>query len=318
MIIVGCGFLGKAAAQLFTSRGDRVLGIVGHADSQKAFVSSHHELYTKGSTNQRSSCNSKPLFPSSTATAVSTAYSLQPTASICPTGRIVTCDITNPVSVKTLTPKIDPPSLMIYAVSSKGGGPEAYAAIYRDGLKRTLDAWKPQRVIFVSSTSVYAQREGEYVTEESPTEPERETSRLLLEAENIALASGGIVARFAGIYGPGRSVYLKKFLSGEATLEEAPRWINQIHRDDGAKALLCLGLSENTSGIYNVCDDTPATQHQVYQWIASHCNKSLPPIGPVNFNRKRGWTSKRISNQKLRATGWKPDFPSYRNALSRL
>jgi SAM-dependent methyltransferase len=41
-----------------------------------------------------------------------------------------------------------------------------------------------------------------------------------VEAEQIALDSGGSIARLSGIYGPGRSVLLKKFLSGEALLEE--------------------------------------------------------------------------------------------------
>jgi nucleoside-diphosphate-sugar epimerase len=275
LIIVGCGFLGKAAASLFSSQGYSVLGIV------------------------RTPLTGKPP--------TENGYSL------------LSCDITDSSAVDLLTEKIPSDSFLIYSVSSGKGGSDSYAAIYRDGLKRLLKSWKPKQALFVSSTSVYGQKQGEVVTESSPTEPERETGTILLEAEKVALQAGGIVARLSGIYGPGRSVLLRKFLEGTATLENGGvRLINQIHRDDAAAALLCLMKSEKASGIYNVTDDTPASQKDVYGWIAEALKKPLPPPGPADFNRKRGWTSKRLSNEKLHALGWAPQFPSYREALPKL
>ena len=233
--------------------------------------------------------------------------------------QMASCDVTDAGSVRALAPKIPSSSLMIYAVSSGKGDSEAYGAIYRDGLERTIEAWRPAQTIFVSSTSVYAQTDGAIVTEESPTQPTRETGRLLLEAEAIALASGGLVARFSGIYGPGRSVLLQKFLAGTAILEEGgTRWMNQIHRDDGARALLHLATTPQSSGIYNVTDDTPATQQDVYTWIADYYQQPMPPNGPADLNRKRGWTSKKISNARLRSLGWEPQFSSYKEALPQL
>ena len=96
------------------------------------------------------------------------------------------------------------------------------------------------------------------------------------------------------------------------------RWINQIHRDDAASALAQLGNPKVAPGIYNVTDDTPVTQRDVYGWIAEILNRPLPPEGPADLNRKRGWTSKRIRNGKLRSTGWYPLYPSYRDALPQL
>ncbi len=211
------------------------------------------------------------------------------------------------------------PDVVVHCASSGRGGADAYRAVYRDGLEHLLDAFSPKRLIFTGSTSVYSQVDGGWVSEESPAEPDRETGRVLLEAEKIALDSGGIVARLAGIYGPGRSVLLKKFLDGSAVLEAGGnRWINQIHRDDGARALLQLAQSEAAAGIYNVCDDTPTTQREIYGWIADFLNRPLPPEGPADLNRKRGWTSKRISNARLRALGWSPRYPGYRDALPEL
>lgn len=211
------------------------------------------------------------------------------------------------------------PDVVVHCASSGRGGVDAYRAVYRDGLAHLRDAFSPKRLIFTGSTSVYSQVDGGWVTEESPAEPDRETGRVLLDAEKIALESGGIVARLAGIYGPGRSVLLKKFLDGSAVLEAGGhRWINQIHRDDGARALFCLAGEPAAAGVYNVCDDTPVSQHGVYGWIAEFLNRPLPPEGPADMNRKRGWTSKRISNARLRSLGWSPRFPSYRDALPML
>jgi nucleoside-diphosphate-sugar epimerase len=103
---------------------------------------------------------------------------------------------------------------------------DAYRAVYRDGLEHLRDAFSPKRLVFTGSTSVYSQTDGDGCSEDSPAEPDRETGRVLLEAEKIALDDGGIVARLAGIYGPGRSVLLKKFLEGSAVLEAGGnRWI---------------------------------------------------------------------------------------------
>jgi nucleoside-diphosphate-sugar epimerase len=229
---------------------------------------------------------------------------------------VAVVDISKPIRVPA---GWESPDVVVHCASSGRGGADAYRAVYRDGLEHLRDAFSPGRLIFTGSTSVYSQVDGGWVTEDSPAEPDRETGRVLLEAEKVALEAGGVVARLAGIYGPGRSVLLKKFLEGSAVLEAGGnRWINQIHRDDGARALLQLARDEPAAGIYNVCDDTPTTQREIYGWIADHLNRPLPPEGPADLNRKRGWTSKRISNAQLRSLGWSPRYPGYRDALAEL
>jgi nucleoside-diphosphate-sugar epimerase len=186
-----------------------------------------------------------------------------------------------------------------------------------------LDAFPSVPLIFTSSTSVYAQIDGSEVTEESPAEPDRETGKILRETEDLVLAHGGLVARLSGIYGPGRSVILKKFLSGEAIIEEnGDRFLNQIHRDDAARALLRLSSSLLSSHqpstfnhqLYNLSDSHPLSQLECYSGLARLFGRPLPPSGPRDLNRKRGWTHKRVSNAKLRATGWEPEFPSFLDA----
>jgi nucleoside-diphosphate-sugar epimerase len=197
--------------------------------------------------------------------------------------------------------------------------PEAYRFVYVDGLLNSLAAIEPRQVLITGSTSVYAQVDGTWVDETSETKPDRETGRILLEAEEIALASGGLVARLSGLYGPGRSVIMQKFLSGRAVIEgDGLRWINQIHRDDASRAVVHLLTKPAIPGVYNVCDSQPARQSEVYMWLADYFQRPPPSKGEPDLNRKRGWTNKRVSNAKLRGTGWRPAFPGYRDAIASL
>ena len=228
------------------------------------------------------------------------------------------CDISDADAVRAIAAQHGgSPDAVIHCASSGRGGADAYRRVYLGGARNLLDALAPLRLIFTSSTSVYAQADGAVVTEASAAEPPRETGHILRETENLVLSRGGIVVRLAGIYGPGRSVLLRKFFSGEALIEgDGGRIVNQVHRDDIASALLALAV-RGERGIFNVSDDAPVSQREIYAWLAQRFDLPLPPTGPIAPNRKRGWTSKRVSNAKLRAIGWTPQFPSFFAAVER-
>ena len=224
----------------------------------------------------------------------------------------IACDVSSREAVEGLKVR---PDFIVHCAASGRGGPDAYRAVYRDGCRNLLEAFPGVPLLFTSSTSVYAQTDGSAVTEESAAEPERETGKILRETEDLVLAKGGIVARLAGIYGPGRSVILKKFLSGEAVIEEdGRRYVNQIHRDDAAAAVLRL-VEAGRSGIYNVCDSRPMSQRECHEGLSRIFGRPLPPSGPRDPDRKRGWTHKRVSNGKLLEAGWVPVFPSFLDAV---
>ena len=174
-------------------------------------------------------------------------------------------------------------------------------------------------MLFTSSTSVYAQRDGLWVTEESETKPAHETARVLLQTEKLVLAHDGIVARLAGIYGPGRSALLTNFLSGTAILDpKNDRFLNQVHRDDIAAALFLL-LDRPSPGheIYNVVDDQPILQSECYRWLAKRLNRPIPPFGKPKAQPKRGASNKRVSNAKLRRLGWIPRYLTFAEAMEK-
>ena len=229
---------------------------------------------------------------------------------------VLAADISSPGALAEIREEFGPFDVVIHCASSGRGDAAAYRRVYVDGVRALTETFPEARLLFTSSTSVYAQTSGEWADETSSAEPDRETGQALLEAEAIVLAAGGCALRLAGIYGPGRSGLLRKMREGSAVLEkDGMRWINQIHRDDAARALLAVAQSGTPGTIYNVVDDTPATQREVYQWIADFLGCALPPPGPADLGRKRGWTSKRVSNARLRALGWAPEFPSYCAAL---
>ena len=225
-------------------------------------------------------------------------------------------DITERVQVCTCAGTFD---AVIHCASSGGGNADTYHQVYLNGARNLLDRFDSSMVVFTSSSSVYAQTDGSWVTEESETKPTRETGRTLLEAENLVLARGGIVARLAGIYGPGRSALLSKFLSGEATVDpESDRFINQVHRDDIAAALFFL-LDRQPQGkqIYNVVDDQPIRQSECYRWLAEKLNRPLPSVGKSPRRYKRGDSNKCVNNAKLRKLGWTPRYPTFADAMEK-
>jgi nucleoside-diphosphate-sugar epimerase len=181
------------------------------------------------------------------------------------------------------------------------------------GVRNLIERFAHAKILFTSSTSVYAQTTGEWVTEESPAAPAHERGKILRDAEEMVVARSGIVARVGGIYGPGRSALLRKVLNGEAVVDpEHDRFANQVHRDDGAAALfLLLNRGSSTGEIYNVVDDQPVLQSECYRWLAGKLDRPAPPVGKSKLTRKRGQSNKRVSNAKLRVAGWSPRYPTF-------
>lgn len=235
---------------------------------------------------------------------------------------ILEADISDLDSIQRLKEQLpfSRPDAIVHCASSGRGGAVAYRAVFLDGTDHLQSVFPETPIIFTSSTSVYGQIDGSVVTEKSPTSPDRETSQILCEAEEKVCGKGGIALRLAGIYGPGRSVHLKKMLNGTATIEsgEPSRYLNQIHRDDAAGAIEHL-LRESVAGhggrIFNVSDDQPITQRECYEKMADFFDLPIPPEAPPNKNRKRAWTNKIVDNTALKATGWKLRFPGFIGAL---
>jgi len=230
------------------------------------------------------------------------------------------CDLTDPAAISALASEIAPSHILACASSGRGNS-EAYRHVFLNGTQNLIQAFPHSQLIFISSTSVYRQTDGSSVNEESATNGTTEKSAILLEAERTVLQSEGLALRLSGIYGPNRSVILKKFLAGESLIEETPeglgvRIINQIHVSDAASAVLHL-MNTQASGLYNVTDNIPSSQLETLQNLSQELDLAMPPSAPPKTT-KRGWTHKAVSNQKLLSTGWTPQFPSFQKAVPTL
>lgn len=236
-------------------------------------------------------------------------------------GKSLVCDISHLREVSDLASRLEPIDAIIHCASSgRGGGEDAYRSVYLDGVKNLTESFPETPVIFTSSTSVYPQTDGSIVTEESPADPDSPLARILRAAEDHVLENNGTVLRLSGIYGPGRSIHLKRILNGTAIIEsETPsRWLNQIHRDDIVSAIVHIlgkGSDFYSGEIFNLTDDTPITQRKCYEELAAFFELPTPPIKEANRTGKRAMTSKQVSNKKIRDTNWQPKYPSLIDAV---
>ena len=204
---------------------------------------------------------------------------------------------------------------IIHCASSGGGGASEYRRVYLEGARNLLDVFSGTPLLFTSSTSVYAQRDGSWVNESDPAEPLHESGRILRQTEELVLDRGGIVARLAGIYGPGRSFLLQQLLADKAVIDpKHDRFVNQVHRDDIAAALFLL-VQRGAAEIYNVVDDQPILLSDCYQWLARELHRPAPLTGLTPKTRKRGDSNKRVSNKKLRGLGWAPKYGTFQQAM---
>lgn len=217
-----------------------------------------------------------------------------------------------------MPPLPDDLDLVVHAAAGARGA-DGYRALYRDGLRRVLEAvaatGASPRVLFVSATSVYGVTDGADVDEATPTEPNSDTGTVLVEAERLLHDAPfpTTALRLAGIYGPGRTRLIDQVRDGSARLPEPPVHTNRIHRDDAAAAAVHLltGVAE-LAATYVGVDDEPADKAQVLRFLADELGvPHPPPADPGDGGRRRGG-DKRCRNTRLRATGWVPRYPTYR------
>lgn len=202
------------------------------------------------------------------------------------------------------------PDALVFCAAPDQRTEAAYRALYVDGLRRLLDALEVTRVIFVSSTAVYAEDAGEWVDEATPARSDAFNGRVLLEAEReLAPHEGGIVLRLSGIYGPGREMMIRRAREGRA---DRPRWSNRIHVEDAAAALAHLLELESPAQLYLGNDDLPSLECDVQAWIRAR--EGLPGVAPASEPE----SGRRVSNARLRATGWTPAHPDYRAGYAEL
>ena len=196
----------------------------------------------------------------------------------------------------------------------------AYRAVFVDGLRRVMDALDPaalRRVLFVSSSAVYGDHDGDWVDEDTPAGPPGINGAVLLEAERQLAARpvASIALRLAGLYGPGRLQLIERLRTGQARVpRDHAHWANRIHVDDAVEAVAHLLALLEPQPVYIGTDDPPLPIDVLYDHLADLADAPRPAAGSA----PAGIGSKRLSNARLRASGWAPRWPDARDGYAAL
>ncbi len=238
-----------------------------------------------------------------------------------PSLRYVACDATQSGQLDAILGREEVDLIVISmtpAERSDAGYERAYVQTCRNlaaGLKHHQR--QPRLVVFVSSTGVYGQSDGSWVDELSPTLPDGFSGKRLLEAEQIIQQSGfaHCIVRFSGIYGPGRNRLIEQVKQKRASA--SPHYTNRIHADDCAGVLahvIELQCTQELAPVYLASDSSPTPMIEVVSWIAGQLDVE-DFISPDAMN-ERG--NKRISNQRLLASGYALRYPDFRAGYAEL
>jgi nucleoside-diphosphate-sugar epimerase len=139
----------------------------------------------------------------------------------------------------------------------------------------------PERFVYLSTTGVYGNRDGDRVDESSEPRPESASAERRLAAERMLAEwctgrqTTAVVLRVPGIYGPGR-LGTDRIRAGMPVLEEkAANPGNRIHVDDLATCCVAALSSSVPDGIYNVGDG----DHRSGSWFSNEVARQagLPP-----------------------------------------
>lgn len=228
---------------------------------------------------------------------------------------------------KSLSPEVadalgDTTHLVISAAPDDDGDPVLAAAA------ETIRTAMPglEWIGYLSTVGVYGDHGGGWVDESSECRPVSGRSKARLAAENAWLALGaetGIpvaVLRLSGIYGPGRNACVNLEAGSAKRLIKAGQVFNRIHVDDIGGALWHL-VGGNSGGVFNVTDDEPAPPQDVVTFAAQLMGVEPPdeiPFATAQLSpmaRSFYGENKRVSNARIKATGYRFRFPDYRSAF---
>lgn len=220
-------------------------------------------------------------------------------------------DLTRPSTLHALPGGI---RQLVYLPTPDARDEAAYRAVFVDGLRHLFDAMDCSalaRVVFVSSSAVYGDHGGDWVDEDTPPAPAGFNGAVLLEAERwlAARLPGAVTLRLAGLYGPGRLQVIERLRAGRLRVPRAqPHWANRIHIDDAAAAVAHLLAVPAPAPLYLGVDDTPLPLDTLYDHLAALVGAPPPGEGAP----PAGVGSKRLNNARLRASGFRMQWPDAR------
>jgi nucleoside-diphosphate-sugar epimerase len=214
----------------------------------------------------------------------------------------------------TLKSVLQHQDVVLLSVGSRNA--DTYAETYLETAKTLADvlAQVPnvKQLIYTSSYSVYGDRNGAMVDEDTPVDPTHTSAIILSETEKILLAAARenlrvCIFRLGGIYGTGREL-IKIFGRASGTIrpgngEDVTNW---IHLDDIVGAIE-FARQKHLQGIYNLVDDAHLSNRELLDTLfAKHNLSTVQWDASQKSNRPYNAT---VSNQKIKNAGYKLIHP---------
>ena len=233
----------------------------------------------------------------------------------------IVADVTDPSALVDLPHA----NSVLYAVGYDRRADKSIDEVYQAGMRNVLEALpnSVERIIYISTTGVYGDAGGDWIDEQTPPDPQRPGGIASLGAEEALrqspFADRGVSLRLAGIYGPDRLPYLAKLRAGEPI--EAPQsgWLNLIHVDDAAAAVVAAADVQAPPKVVCVSDGDPPQRGEYYAEVARLLDAPPPRFGQPEESSpraKRAQASKRVRNDLMRAElGVRLAYPTYREGL---
>ena len=196
-------------------------------------------------------------------------------------------------------------------------------------LKNKLQSLPLEWVGYLSTTGVYGNTKGDWVSETDHPKPLQNRSHKRLNCEKEWIESGLPVQifRLPGIYGPGRSTFEAIRTNKIRVISKKNQVFSRIHVADITNAIIYLLQNKNSlkfHQIINIADDEPCSQIEVIQFCYDLLGLQMPK--PILFEDAKEKLSpiaqsfwmenRRVSNKLLCATlGYKLIYKNYKVGL---
>ncbi|MFV1964122.1 MAG: NAD-dependent epimerase/dehydratase family protein, partial [Pirellulaceae bacterium] len=231
-------------------------------------------------------------------------------------------DITESVEL----PAEQPFETVLFAVGFDRSPKMAIYDVFVGALRRILDSLGSvtARLIHISSTGVYGQRDDEWVDEDSPCNPRRKGGLACLAAERTLVAHPlshrSIILRLAGIYGPHRIPRLRDLRAGKPVAVPRDGYLNLIHVNDVVRVILAAERRAKPPCVYAVADGRPVMRRDFYAEAARLLNAPIPRFenpDPASASAQRAISSKRIRNARMmHDLALTLQYPCYKEGLA--
>jgi nucleoside-diphosphate-sugar epimerase len=208
-----------------------------------------------------------------------------------------------------------PPDAIVVCMAPPGKDPAAEIGVLVEAANLAT------RIVYVSSTGVYAPGMGEWVDEGWPIEPLTESGKARVAAEQ-AMAEALVpwtILRVAGIYAADRGLATRIRDGNFRILGDGSTHVSRIHVADLVTAIIAAGEG-SVNGIVNVADDDPAPIGEVADAVAKKLGQPPPPrVSPDSVSAEISGmltANRRIANRRLKQElGVTLEYPSWRDAF---